>query len=122
MKIDPQGVYGPAETLLYTASTSGAALTRALDAISPDAVRAACGGDEIGKETYEGFTARAKGLIGAGKSLDDSLSSIALDIASVARLLEQLDEQHAETLKAVDIGLQTNGRLPGEAAPPAPGS
>ncbi|MGW6197322.1 hypothetical protein ACWF0M_14360 [Kribbella sp. NPDC055110] len=112
-------VYSAAEKLLRIGVDGGTALTQALSAITPGGVDAACGGDETGRAIFEGFTARAAGLIDAGTALRESLTNISDSISAAANLVQQVDGHNADALRAADLGLQANGRpLPRAAATP----
>lgn len=118
-EVDLPGVYSAAEKLLQTGADGGTALTQALNAITSGGVDAACGGDETGRAIFEGFSARAAGLIDAGTALQESLTNISDSISAAANLVQQVDGHNADALRAADLGLQSNGRpLPRDAATP----
>jgi len=118
-EVDVLGVYRAAEKLLRTGADGGTALTQALSAISRDGVSAACGGDETGRAIFEGFTARAAGLIDAGAALRESLTNISDGISAAANVVQQVDGHNADAFRAADLGLQVNGKqLPRDAATP----
>ncbi|MFD7161040.1 hypothetical protein ACFV9C_41100 [Kribbella sp. NPDC059898] len=122
-RVDPSVVYEVGEGLYGTGLQCGPALTRALEAISVEAVQAACGHGPLGKDTFDGYSTRIASLAGAGAALQESMTNIAVGLSGAAGLLEQTDGENAERIKAADLGLQLDGTaLPETADVPAPES
>ncbi|WP_427886036.1 hypothetical protein ACQHIV_26225 [Kribbella sp. GL6] len=120
-RVDPSAVYEVGEGLYGTGMQCGPALAQALEAISVEAVQAACGHDPLGKETFDGYSTRIASLSGSGAALQESLTNIAVGLSGAAGLLEQTDGENAERVTAADLGLQLDGTpLPETPAVPAP--
>ena len=119
-EVDLDAVYRAAEKLLQLGASSGATLTHALNGIGHDAVASACGGDETGVEIFQGFSARAAGLIDAGAALQESLMNISDGVSASANLVAQVDGHNADAIRAADLGLLPNGK-PVPPTTPAPG-
>lgn len=108
-RVDLSAVYEVGEGLYGTGLQYGPALARALEAISVEAVRAACGDNKDGKEIFDGYTTRMASLSDAGAALQESMTNLAIGLSGAAGLLEQTDGENAERVKAADLGLQLDG-------------
>lgn len=119
-EVDLDAVRRASEGLLRTGMDGGTALSAALNAIGADGVRSACGDDDLGKQIFDGFTARMSGLADTGTALQQSLTNIASGLAAAAGLLQQTDGHNAEAIRAADLGLQPDGKpLPASPERPA---
>jgi hypothetical protein len=119
-EVDLPAVYRVAEKVRTVGADGGAWLTGALNAIGPDSVASAFGGDEMGRQMADGFSQMAGNLTGAGTTLEENLIVLGDGVSGGANLVRQVDGHNADAIKATDLRLQPDGNpLPPDSTGPS---